>query len=64
MIFNVIWTYVLVRGSAVNNGTLPYGNGAFLSQLFGAILRPSGSPPTKSSKPQRCCCTSGSCLRS
>ncbi|EUA15946.1 putative IRON-SULFUR-BINDING REDUCTASE domain protein [Mycobacterium xenopi 4042] len=25
MIFNVIWTYVLVRGSAVNNGTLPYG---------------------------------------
>ncbi|ORB96012.1 FeS-binding protein [Mycobacterium persicum] len=42
MIFNVIWTYVLVRGSAVNNGTLPYGNGAFLSQLFGAILRPLG----------------------
>ena len=44
MIFNVIWTYVLVRGSAVNNGTLPYGNGAFLSQLFGAILRPLGEP--------------------
>ncbi|EFD56123.1 iron-sulfur-binding reductase [Mycobacterium tuberculosis 02_1987] len=44
MIFNVIWTYVLVRGSAVNNGTLPYGNGAFLSQLFGAILRPLGQP--------------------
>lgn len=42
MIFNVIWTYVLVRGSAVNNGTLPYGNGAFLSQLFGTILRPLG----------------------
>jgi Fe-S oxidoreductase len=42
MIFNVIWTYVLVRGSAVNNGTLPYGDGAFLSQLFGAILRPLG----------------------
>ncbi|VBA47268.1 heterodisulfide reductase-related iron-sulfur binding cluster [Mycobacterium attenuatum] len=42
MIFNVIWTYVLVRGSAVNNGTLPYGKGAFLSQLFGAILRPLG----------------------
>ncbi|EUA16702.1 putative IRON-SULFUR-BINDING REDUCTASE domain protein [Mycobacterium xenopi 3993] len=34
MIFNVIWTYVLVRGSAVNNGTLPYGKAAFLSQLF------------------------------
>src|SRR5271163_2668755 len=42
MIFNVIWTYVLVRGSAVNNGTLPYGKGAFLSQLFGAILKPQG----------------------
>ena len=44
MIFNVIWTYVLVRGSAVNNGTLPYGRPAFLSQLFGAILRPLGQP--------------------
>jgi Fe-S oxidoreductase len=42
MIFNVIWTYVLVRGSAVNNGTLPYGKAAFLSQLFGVILRPLG----------------------
>ncbi|MFV0496454.1 (Fe-S)-binding protein [Mycobacterium sp.] len=44
MIFNVIWTYALVRGSAVNNGTLPYGNGAFLSQLFGKILAPLGQP--------------------
>jgi Fe-S oxidoreductase len=44
MIFNVIWTYVLVRGSAVNNGTLPYGKWALLSQLFGAILRPLGEP--------------------
>src|ERR1700743_391825 len=44
MIFNVIWTYVLVRGSAGNNGTLPYGKAAFLSQLFGAILRPLGQP--------------------
>lgn len=42
MIFNVIWTYVLVRGSAVNNGTLPYGKAAFLSQLFGKILAPLG----------------------
>jgi Fe-S oxidoreductase len=42
MIFNVVWTYVLVRGSAVNNGTLPYGKAAFLSQLFGTILRPLG----------------------
>jgi Fe-S oxidoreductase len=44
MIFNVIFTYVFVRGAAVNNGTLPYGNGAFLSQLFGVILRPLGQP--------------------
>ena len=44
MIFNVIWTYVLVRGAAVNNGTLPYGKAAFLSHLFGAILRPLGQP--------------------
>ncbi|WP_375487689.1 heterodisulfide reductase-related iron-sulfur binding cluster [uncultured Mycobacterium sp.] len=42
MIFNVIWTYVLVRGSAVNNGTLPYGKAAFLSQLSGVILKPLG----------------------
>ena len=44
MIFNVIWTYALVRGSAANTGNLPYGNGAFFSQLMGAILRPLGVP--------------------
>jgi Fe-S oxidoreductase len=42
MIFNVIWTYALVRGSAVNTGTLPYGNGAFFSQLMGWVLHPLG----------------------
>jgi Fe-S oxidoreductase len=42
MIFNVIWTYALVRGAAVNTETLPYGNGAFFSQLMGWILRPLG----------------------
>jgi Fe-S oxidoreductase len=42
MIFNVIWTYALVRGSAVNTETLPYGNGAFFSQLMGWVLRPLG----------------------
>jgi Fe-S oxidoreductase len=42
MIFNVVWTYVLLRGAAVNNGTLPYGKGAFLSHLSGAILAPLG----------------------
>jgi len=42
MIFNVIWTYALVRGSAVNTGNLPYGNGAFFSQLMGWVLNPLG----------------------
>jgi Fe-S oxidoreductase len=42
MIFNVIWTYALVRGSAVNTNSLPYGNGAFFSQLMGAVLHPLG----------------------
>ncbi len=42
MIFNVIWTYALVRGAAVNNGTLPYGDGAFFSQLMGSIMHPLG----------------------
>ncbi|WP_343710434.1 (Fe-S)-binding protein [Mycobacterium sp.] len=43
MIFNVVWTYVLFRGSAVNTGNLPYGKEAFLSQLFGRILAPLGT---------------------
>ena len=42
MIFNVIWTYALVRGSAVNTGNLPYGNGAFFSQFMGWVLHPLG----------------------
>jgi Fe-S oxidoreductase len=42
MIFNVIWTYALVRGAAVNTETLPYGDGAFFSQLMGAVLNPLG----------------------
>src|SRR6201998_2342865 len=51
MIFNVIWTYVVVRGSGVTNGTLPYGDGAFLSQLFGAILRPLGHTGNENLEP-------------
>ena len=35
MIFNVIWTYALVRGAGANTHALPYGNGAFFSQLMG-----------------------------
>jgi Fe-S oxidoreductase len=42
MIFNVIWTYALVRGSAVNTNNLPYGDGAFFSHLMGAVLHPLG----------------------
>ena len=42
MIFNVIWTYALVRGAAVNTDNLPYGNGAFFSQLMGIVLHPLG----------------------
>jgi len=42
MIFNVIWTYALVRGAAVNTETLPYGNGAFFSQLMGWVMNPLG----------------------
>jgi Fe-S oxidoreductase len=42
MIFNVIWTYLLFRGSAVNTGNFPYGDGAFASHLVGAALQPLG----------------------
>ena len=42
MIFNVIWTYALVRGAGANTGALPYGNGAFFSQFMGWVLHPFG----------------------
>ena len=42
MIFNVIWTYALFRGAAVNTENLPYGNGAFFSHVMGAVLHPLG----------------------
>jgi Fe-S oxidoreductase len=42
MIFNVIWTYALVRGAGANTGALPYGNGAFFSHFMGWILHPLG----------------------
>ncbi|MDY6870815.1 MAG: heterodisulfide reductase-related iron-sulfur binding cluster [Actinomycetota bacterium] len=42
MIFNVIWTYALVRGAAADVGNLPYGNGAFFSQFMGRVLSPLG----------------------
>ncbi|MCV7302321.1 (Fe-S)-binding protein [Mycobacterium barrassiae] len=42
MIFNVIWTYALVRGAGANTHALPYGNGAFFSQIMGKALEPFG----------------------
>lgn len=42
MILNVVWTFLLLRGAAVNTGSLPYGNGAFLSQLMGKLMEPLG----------------------
>ncbi len=42
MIFNVVWTYALVRGSSVNTGNLPYGRGAFFSHGMGDLLAPLG----------------------
>ncbi|MFC3779010.1 (Fe-S)-binding protein [Mycolicibacterium holsaticum] len=43
MIFNVAWTYVLLRGAATALGNLPYGNAAFLSHLFGKWMAPLGT---------------------
>src|SRR6201998_1418343 len=46
MIFNVIWTYALFRGSSVNNGNLPYNWAAFFSRGMGKALQglgPSGN---------------------
>src|SRR6185312_10500945 len=42
MIFNVIWTYALVRGAGANTGALPYGKGAFFSHFMGWVLHPFG----------------------
>ncbi|MCW2689654.1 MAG: Fe-S oxidoreductase, partial [Mycobacterium sp.] len=42
MIFNVIWTYALFRGAAVNTGNFPHGWGSFFSHGMGALLAPLG----------------------
>ncbi len=42
MILNVVWTFLLLRGAAVNTGTLPYGKGAYLSHLMGKLMAPLG----------------------
>ncbi|HEX2246808.1 MAG TPA: (Fe-S)-binding protein [Arthrobacter sp.] len=43
MIFNVVWTLFLFRGTAVNTGTFPYSSGAFASEAAGALLAPLGT---------------------
>ncbi|MDQ6687542.1 MAG: (Fe-S)-binding protein, partial [Actinomycetota bacterium] len=47
MIFNVIWSMFLFRGSAVNTGTFPYRSGAFVSELVGRLLHPLGRHPNQ-----------------
>ena len=43
MIFNVVWTLFLFRGTAINTGTFPYASGAFASEVAGALLAPLGA---------------------
>jgi Fe-S oxidoreductase len=43
MIFNVIWTMLFFRGSAVNAGHFPYGDWAFASHAAGWVLKPLGA---------------------
>ncbi|HSZ31419.1 MAG TPA: heterodisulfide reductase-related iron-sulfur binding cluster [Pseudonocardiaceae bacterium] len=43
MIFNVIWTLFLFRGTEVNTGSFPYAQGAFASRAAGALLAPLGA---------------------
>ncbi|HYZ08430.1 MAG TPA: (Fe-S)-binding protein [Pseudonocardiaceae bacterium] len=47
MIFTVIWTMFLFRGSAVVTGTFPYESGAFASEAVGALLEPIGEGPAE-----------------
>ncbi len=42
MIFMVIWTMFLFRGSGVATGNLPYGNAAFASHAVGQVIEPLG----------------------
>jgi Fe-S oxidoreductase len=43
MVFNVLWTMLLFRGSEVNIGSFPYSSGAFASEAAGALLAPLGT---------------------
>jgi Fe-S oxidoreductase len=42
MIFNVIWTLFLFRGSSINSGHFPYASGAFASEAAARVLAPLG----------------------
>ena len=42
MIFNVIWTMFLFRGSSVATGNFPYGEAAFASHAVGGLIEPLG----------------------
>ncbi len=43
LIFCVIWSMFLFRGSAVNAGHFPYGRAAFMSHAVGSLLAPLGT---------------------
>jgi Fe-S oxidoreductase len=45
MIFNVVWTMFLFRGSAAAIGNFPYDSGAFVSLGIGDLLEPIGHTP-------------------
>lgn len=61
MIFNVMWTLLLFRGSQTNTGTFPFENGAFASKRWASCWSPWESTTTRSSNTSRCCCRSASC---
>ncbi len=42
LIFSVLWSMFLFRGSSVNAGHFPYGNAAFMSHAVGRLLEPLG----------------------
>ncbi|MQA02128.1 MAG: 4Fe-4S dicluster domain-containing protein [Streptosporangiales bacterium] len=44
MIFNVLWTLFVLRGSAIVAGEFPYESGAWMSELVGIALAPIGQP--------------------
>jgi Fe-S oxidoreductase len=46
MIFNVVWTMFLFRGSSAASGTFPYRSGAWVSLGVGDLLRPLGTGTT------------------